>query len=199
MHPASAFRSKDEAFRDRVIAETGFATIFMTTPDGPRAGHTPVEWADGALTFHLARSNALTPHLDGARALAVIQGPDAYVSARWYEAANQVPTWNYVAYEIEGEVSRLPDTELPALLERLSNHHEGRIRDGKPWWMDKLDRKTLDSLLRGIVGFKIRADTIGETVKLSQNKPAETRKALADGLASEGKDALARLMRETIA
>src|SRR3546814_20484884 len=70
--------------------------------------HAPVVLSDDRTTlqFHLARGNALTRHLGGAIALAVVQGPDAYVSASWYAEADQVPTWNYVAIEMEGVVDR---------------------------------------------------------------------------------------------
>ncbi len=200
MHPTAHFRSADTALRDRIIAEHGFAAIFLTTPEGPRVAHTPVEWTaegiGGTLTFHLARSNSLAAHLDGARALAVIHGPDAYISARWYGAANQVPTWNYIAYELEGAVRRLDDSALPALLERLSAQHESRIGAGAPWTMDKLDERALGALLKGIVGFTMAVDTIRETVKLSQNKPSGERDRIIAGLAREGRTAMAQEMRE---
>src|SRR3546814_7960736 len=82
--------------------------------------HAPVVLSDDRTTlqFHLARGNALTHHLGGAIALAVVQGPDAYVSASWYAEADQVPTWNYVAIEMEGVVRKLDDAELVAQLDR---------------------------------------------------------------------------------
>src|SRR5690606_4368551 len=107
----------------------GFAAIFAATPDGPRVAHAPVMLRDdaAALHFHLSRGNGLTKHLDGTTALAVVQGPDAYVSASWYAAADQVPTWNYVAVEMEGTVRRLDDADLVTQLDTLSALHEARI------------------------------------------------------------------------
>src|SRR3546814_12481048 len=88
-------------------------------------GPTPVVLSDDRTTlqFHLARGNALTRHLGGAIALAVVQGPDAYVSASWYAEADQVPTWNYVALAMEGVVRKLDDAELVAQLDTLSAAH----------------------------------------------------------------------------
>src|SRR5690606_6882275 len=107
MHPNPAFRTEDRALLEALIAQVGFGMVFAATPDGPRVAHTPlVSTGDGAVQFHLARANALTRHLPGANALAVVNGPDAYVSPRWYEAPGQVPTWNYVALELEGPVRR---------------------------------------------------------------------------------------------
>ncbi len=196
MHPTSAFRHDDPAFRDSMIRDIGFAAIFLTTPDGPRVGHTPVELTeDHKLRFHLARSNALVPHIDGATVLAVAHGPYAYMSARWYQAANQVPTWNYIAFEMEGRVARMDDSELPGLLDKLSRHYEARVQHGTAWTMDKMEPKALAALLKGIVGFEMTIDAFRETVKLSQNKPAAERGRLIAGLDSEGHHQLASLMR----
>ena len=94
MHPDPQFRSDDRALLEALIDQVGFGMVFLTTPDGPRVAHTPiVSTGNGAIQFHLSRGNALTRHLDGANALAVVNGPDAYVSPRWYEQRDTVPTW----------------------------------------------------------------------------------------------------------
>src|SRR3546814_10936364 len=92
---------------------------------------------NATLRFHLARGNALTRHLDGTTALAVVQGPDAYVSAGWYAATDQVPTWNYVAVEMEGIASKLNAAALPDLLDALSAHHQALIGEPPPWPWDR--------------------------------------------------------------
>jgi len=197
MHPTPAFRYGDTEYRNRLIREIGFATIFLQTADGPHAAHTPVHLTDdNILRFHLARGNALTRHLHGETALAVINGPDAYISARWYDADNQVPTWNYIAYELSGAVKRSDPDGLPALLELLSDHHESQLDHGKPWTMSKMQPEYLEKMLRGIVGFELTVETVRETVKLSQNKPTAERERLAAGLESEGKHEMAKVMRE---
>ena len=196
MHPASKFRHHDPAFRDDMIRRHAFATVFMTLSDGPHAAHTPIELVGpDTLQFHLACHNALTPHLDGSRPLVVVNGPDAYISARWYEADNQVPTWNYVAYELIGPVTRLEEGKMRPFLERLSDHHENRIAEGEPWTMDKMEEGKIAAMMRGIVGFAMTIETVRETVKLSQNKPAAERERLIAGLENEGRADLAQLMR----
>jgi transcriptional regulator len=196
MHPTSHFRSDDTALRDRVIQTVGFAAIFLQTPDGPRVAQTPVEWQPDTLIFHLARHNSLTPHLHDARALVLVEGVDAYISARWYEDPNQVPTWNYISYELEGPVSRLDDTALPGLLERLIARQESRIGHGEPWSIDKMDQQKFERMLRGIAGFEMRVECVRETVKLSQNKTAGQRAGLIAGLEREGRSNMAEAMRQ---
>ncbi|MEO1047190.1 MAG: FMN-binding negative transcriptional regulator [Pseudomonadota bacterium] len=196
MHPAPAFRHANSDYHDRIIRETGFANLFTMTPEGPRVAHTPVVLHPGRrLRFHLARGNILTRTIESEPTLIVINGPDAYISARWYKAANQVPTWNYIALECEGPIQRLDDAELPAFLEALSAEHEARQTQGQPWTMDKMDNNALNALLRGIVGFEMQIKSVRETVKLSQNKPDDERARLIQGLEAEGKDAMAAAMR----
>ena len=197
MHPNPAFRRDDRALHEALIDQVGFGIIFLTTPDGPRVAHTPlVSTGDGAVQFHLARANALTRHLPGATALAVVNGPDAYVSSRWYDDPNKVPTWNYVAIELEGPVRQMEEEGLVGLLETLSSRHEGRIATGgEPWTMDKLTPQAMRAQLRGIVGFEMEVMAWRETVKLSQNQPADERERVAAALEAEGSLGVAELMR----
>jgi transcriptional regulator len=197
MHPNAAFRAADRAVADALIDEIAFAAIFAITPGGPRVAHAPL-LRTGADTFrfHLARGNALTRHLDGAATLAVLQGPDAYISARWYTEPAQVPTWNYVAVEIEGTVRRLDDGELPGLIDALSNVHEARVTHGTPWTMTKMPDAKLQPMLGAITAFELHASDIRTTIKLSQNKSADERERVAAGLDAEGASAMAALVRE---
>lgn len=199
MHPNSAFRSDDRDLFETLIDEVGFGMVFAATPDGPRVAHTPLlSSGDGAVQFHLARGNALTKHLDGTTALALVNGPDGYVSARWYDDPAQVPTWNYIALELEGRVRRMDDEGLLALLEGLSNRHESRIEQGTPWTMDKLPQAKLDGFLTAIVGFEMEVLAWRPTLKLSQNKPAEERARVIAGLEASGSAAIAQLMRTLV-
>jgi len=196
MHPNPAFRSDDRALMEALVDEVGFGMVFATTPDGPRVAHTPLlSTGDGAVQFHLARANALVRHLDGMTALAVVNGPEGYVSARWYDDAEQVPTWNYVALELEGRVRRMSEEGLSGLLEGLSGRHEARILGGEPWTIDKLPAPKLQKLLAGIAGFEMEIQAWRPTLKLSQNKPAEERARVAAGLEAQGSRAIAQLLR----
>ncbi len=195
MHPHPAFRHDDRALLETLIDEIGFGMVFATTPDGPRVAHVPlVSTGDGALQFHLARGNALTRHIDGMTVLAVINGPDGYVSPRWYADQAQVPTWNYIALELEGRVRRMDNDGLLGHMEALSAREEARL-DGPPWTMDKAPEDYIRRLMAGIVGFELEVLAWRETIKLSQNKPAEERERVAAGLDAQGASAIAALMR----
>lgn len=195
MHPNPQFRHPDRALLETLIEQIGFGMVFATTPDGPRVAHVPlVSTRDGALQFHIARGNALTKHLDGMTVLAVINGPDGYVSPRWYSDQGQVPTWNYISLELEGRVRRMDSDGLLGHLESLSAREEARLA-GAPWTMDKSPADYLRKLLAGIVGFELEVLAWRETLKLSQNKPADERERVAAALEANGAAALATLMR----
>lgn len=199
MHPNPAFRNDDRALHEALVEEIGFGMIFAATPDGPRVAHTPLlSTGDGAVQFHLARGNALTRAIESATALIVVNGPDGYVSPRWYADPAQVPTWNYVALELEGRVRRMEREGLRALLEALSARHEARLTVGAPWTMDKMPEAALSRMMDAIVGFEMEVLAWRPTFKLSQNKAPEERERVAAGLEAEGSPAIAQLMRRLV-
>lgn len=195
MHPDPLYRTDDRALCESLIDEIGFGMVFAATPDGPRVAHTPLlSTGDGAIQFHLARGNALARHLEGGTALIVVNGPDAYVSPRWYDNRDTVPTWDYIALELEGRVRRMDDEGLEAFLHAAIEKHEGRL-EGAPWRAEESSEKVWSGLFRGIVGFELEVLAWRPTIKLSQNKPAETRARIASGLEEAGAPALAHLVR----
>ena len=195
MHPNTLFRSDDRALLETLVDEIGFGMVFLTTPDGPRVAHTPLlSTGDGAVQFHLARGNAITRHLDGSTALVVVNGPDAYVSPRWYADRATVPTWDYVSLELEGRVRRMDDDGLEAFLYSVIDRFEGRL-GSEQWSADETPEGIWNGLFRGIMGFEMEILAWRPTLKLSQKKSPEERERIAAGLAENGSPALAHLMR----
>lgn len=195
MHPNPLFRTDDRALMESLVEEIGFGMVFAQTPEGPRVAHTPLlSTGEGAVRFHLARGNALTRHLDGATALIVVNGPDAYVSPRWYANRDTVPTWDYVAIELEGRVRSMDDEGLESFLHAAIAKHEGGL-EGEPWLAEESSEKMWAGLFRGIAGFELEVQAWRPTLKLSQKKSAEERARIADGLEAAGHAALARMVR----
>ena len=195
MHPNPLFRSEDRALLEALIEEVGFGMVFLTTPDGPRVAHTPLlSTGDGAVQFHLARANGVTRHLDGATALITVNGPDGYISPRWYANRDTVPTWDYVALELEGRVRRMAEEGLEGFLYSLIEKHEGRL-GGEAWSAEEASPDMWAKLLRGISGFEMEVLARRPTIKLSQKKSPEERSTIAAGLEGAGSPALAQLIR----
>jgi transcriptional regulator len=195
MHPNPLFRRDDAAADADLVDRIGFGMVFAATPDGPRVAHTPLLMRGmDKVQFHLARGNALARHLESGPALIVVNGPDAYVSPRWYDDRDTVPTWNYVALELEGSVRRMDDAGLETFLHAAIIRHEERL-EGAPWRAEESSPKMWDGLFRGIVGFELAITARRPTMKLSQNKPPQVRAQIADGLDAAGTPVLAEWMR----
>ncbi|MDP1027348.1 FMN-binding negative transcriptional regulator [Sphingomonas sp. KR1UV-12] len=194
MHPAPAFRSDEDWLA--LAGTIGFAHIFLAGAEGLMVVHAPVTRHGDRLRFHVSRANRIAPHLPGAAALVSVQGVDGYVSPNWYAApVDQVPTWNYVAVEIDGIVAPLDEAELLAQLDELAAVHEPRVNPAAPWTRDKTDPARIVALLRGIVGFELTPTAIRGTRKLSQNKTTADRAGTVAGLDAAGNVALAAAMR----
>ncbi|HWK36452.1 FMN-binding negative transcriptional regulator [Sphingomonas sp.] len=196
MHPNPAFHWDDRAAMRQLVAQVGFGALFAATPDGPRVAHLPVVWIDDdTIGLHIARGNGLTRHLDGATALFTVIGPDGYISPDWYGLdADQVPTWNYVAVELEGRIRRMDRDALLAQIDQLSAEQEAPLPK-MPWTRAKADPKKIDAMLNAIVGFRLEVTAWRGTIKLGQNKPAAARLAAADGVEASGRRGIAHWMR----
>lgn len=196
MHPNRAFRA-DHAMLDWA-AGIGLAHIFVMTEEGPAVVHAPVvRHGASALRFHMARGNRAFAALDGARIVASIAGPQGYITPNWYlDGRQQVPTWNYIAVEIEGVARLLDEDALIDQLDALAFEHEPRVIPDNPWTRDKMDEDRFRAMLRAIAAFELSIGAVRETVKLSQNKSADDRASVIAGLVASGNDALAQAMRE---
>jgi transcriptional regulator len=96
----------------------------------------------------------------------------------------------------EGRVRKMAEEGLADFLEALGARQEARIAGGgKAWTPASVPQDYWDKLIRGIVGFELEVLAWRPTLKLSQNKSAEDREAVAAGLEANGAAALAQLMR----
>lgn len=148
MHPNTQFHWDDRAAMRDFVASIGFATLFATTPDGPRAAHLPVVLMGDSVHVHMARGNALARHLHGLDALLVVNGPHAYISPDWYGLGpDEVPTWNYVAVEMEGRAQRLDRPALLAQMDALSAAQEQALAPKTPWARTMADPARVDRMV----------------------------------------------------
>lgn len=160
---------------------------------GLLATHLPVlvdtaEGEFGTVYAHLARANRQWQDLEqGAEALLVFPGADAYVSPSYYpsKADNPkvVPTWNYLAVHAYGPAEVIHDAApLLSIVTRLTERHE-QGRDN-PWQVADAPRDYLDGMLRAIVGIRLPIARLQGARKLSQNRSAQDIAGVREGLAS---------------
>ena len=199
MHPAKPFFETDAARLEALVAEVGLALIVGIEGGRPLCAHAPVLLAEGRLRFHLSAANPLAKALaDGGGVLAVVTGPEAYVSPDWYGLEDQVPTWNYLSAEIEGPVRRLDAQEATALLDDLSAVFEARLAPKPAWTRGKMTPGRFEAMLSGITAFEMRVERLEGVRKLGQNKPAEARLGVAEALEALGETQMSALIRTTL-
>ena len=187
------FTVDDSAEVEAFLAAHPAAQLVTVGPDGsPDATLVPyLRDGDGVgrIVAHLARANEHWRRIeDGAPALLVVSGADAYVSPGWYASKREhgrvVPTWNYSAVHLRGtvHVHDHPDWVLEVVT-GLTDLHESH-RD-EPWAVTDAPAAYVQGQLRAIVGVEILVEQVEAKAKLSQNRSLEDRRGTIAGLDAE--------------
>ncbi len=201
MYVPAHFAADDVAVRE-LLARHGAADLITLTGDGLLAtmlpfAYEPAAGERGALCGHVARNNDQWRKPALGESLAIVRGPDAYVSPSWYAAKAEhgrvVPTWNYVTAHVYG---RLVVHDDPAWVEdvvrRLTAKHESaRVAvpgQAPQWSVDDAPRTFIEGQLRAIVGLELRITRIEAKAKLSQNRPVTDVPGIVAGLSARGDD-----------
>src|SRR5262249_49091999 len=133
---------------------------------------------------HMARANPQWREAEGQTALAVFSGPHAYISPTWYEAAQVVPTWNYVAVHASGTIQILEEpAAVRGIVEKSVQVYERAMP--RPWSFDG-STTFVERLLTQIVGFRLKIEKIEGKWKLNQNHPVERRRKVVRVLRERG-------------
>jgi transcriptional regulator len=190
MHPNPIFRDTNAAQSLSLVRERSFGTLAINADPIPLFAHIPFLLNDDAshVDLHLVRSNpiarALTSGTRGARL--AVTGPDSYISPDWYEVEDQVPTWNYAAVHLTGQLELQPMDTLHALLDRQSVHFENQLLPKPPWTTGKMTPAIMEKMMRMIVPVRLHIDDMQSTWKLGQNKPKQARTKAAKQVIANG-------------
>lgn len=158
--------------------------------DGPVANPVPFDLTpDGQLLrAHLARGNPQLQDLrGGSPALVVFQGEQSYITPNWYATKQAtgkvVPTWNYLMVQARGVPAVIEDAAwLRDQIEALTVQME--TGQPRPWAVSDAPDSYVRSMLRGIVGVEIRINEMRGKWKAGQNKVAEDRAGVRQGLSA---------------
>lgn len=201
MHPNPAFRQEPDFLNLNLVRTRSFGTLCISADPVPMISHIPfrLNEAGTEAQLHLVRSNDIARQVrDATPAVIMVSGPDGYISPDWYDDANQVPTWNYVAVHMHGRLVPDDPGTLREHLETVSEHFETRLPKRR-WTLDKMDADVLDRMMRQILPFRFNVDRVEGTWKLGQNKTAPARENAADELRNSSigheTEALSMLMR----
>ena len=204
MYLPAHFREESREVLHAFMQEYPLAALITQGEGGMDANHIPLllDAEAGVLRGHLARSNpqwqSATPR---AEALAIFHGPSSYISPNWYptkqETGRVVPTWNYTAVHVRGELTVYAEPErLLAFLRDLTAAHEATVNgDTKPWQPEDAPAEYIAGQLRAIVGIELRITGIEGKWKVSQNQPAANREGAAEALDRLGRGNMSHLIR----
>ncbi|MCQ0091083.1 FMN-binding negative transcriptional regulator [Roseovarius sp. M141] len=197
MHPNPVYRGASAVFNLDFARHQGFGMLAVAADGAPLISHIPFILNAGGdvADFHLVRSNPIARMIKTPTpARLAVQGPHSYISPDWYGAEDQVPTWNYVAVHLVGEIALRPQGELRDLLDRQSAVFEDRLAPKTPWTTAKMTPEVLDRMMRQIVPCRMRIAEVHGTWKLNQNKPDPVRESAADHVDAYGMGQEIRLL-----
>ena len=195
-------RNEDRAELLAFMRANSFAVLVTGTGGTLHASHLPVmvrKERQFVLDMHMAKNNPQWQEFFDDEVLVVFSGPHAYVSPRWYEEAERVPTWNYAAVHAYG---------VPRLIEDRKHKHRNQrelVKILDPQWLPKFDAlrpEYVEKMLDGIVNFEIEVTRLETRWKLSQNRSKREMELIAAALDKSNDSAerqLAALTRRHLA
>jgi transcriptional regulator len=171
MYSPAYNRLEDRAELLEFMRANSFVLLVTGTGGTLHASHLPATVHERnqklCLDMHMARNNPQWKEFFDDEVMVVFSGPHAYVSPRWYEEQERVPTWNYAAVHAYGTAK---------LIEERKRKHESQrrlIAVLDPQWLPKFDalrQEYVERMLDGIVNFEIEVTRLETRWKLSQNR-----------------------------
>ncbi|WP_290620699.1 MULTISPECIES: FMN-binding negative transcriptional regulator [unclassified Arsukibacterium] len=193
--PHMAFADKN-ALHD-FIEQHSFGTL-ISTPFF--CSHVPWllqrdEGEHGVLYGHIARQNPHWRQLAQQQVLVTFSGPHGYISPRWYQSDQAVPTWNYAVAQVQGQAELLADAATIAHLAQQVAKYEPDVAAAMAKMPDAYQQK----LAAGIVGVKVTITELAGKLKLGQHRSAADQQGVFSALSANrepGAQALAALMQQ---
>ena len=203
MYSPSYNRVEDRAEVVEFMRANSFVVLVSGTGGELQASHLPaqirVEKEQIILDMHMARANAQWQEFFDEEVMVVFSGPHAYVSPRWYEERERVPTWNYAVVHAYGTPKVIDDRKL----KYESQRRLVALLD--PQWLPRFDDlrpEYVETMLAGIVNFEIPVSRLQTRWKLSQNRSRHEQESIAARLEASSDSlerALAALTRRQLA
>jgi transcriptional regulator len=171
------------------INANGFAMLVSQVDGRPWATHIPLLLdldRDGKdiLTGHMSKANKQWKSFDAnEEVLAVFLGPHSYISSSWYDHEN-VPTWNYVAVHVYGNIRLVEGELLKEQLGKMVDKYEAGLKN--PVSLGSMSKDYLEQEIRGLIAFEIQISEIQAALKLSQNRDEKNYDRILAGLVQKG-------------
>ena len=172
MYIPDIYKNENQEEIKNFIHDNGFAILVNQTNGKLWATHIPLlleEDNDGKsiLVGHISRENPQGESFKtNTNILAIFSGPHSYISSSWYDHEN-VPTWNYTAVHVYGNIKILNLEESINSLKNLVDKYE--INSKNPVRVEDMSKETMRQAI-GIIAFEIEIISIDAVKKMSQNR-----------------------------
>lgn len=184
MYVPEHFRARDAQAPLQFMRTNPFVILVSNNGEGPFATHLPVVIREDGekvlLRGHFAKANPHWRYLEQKpQCLTIFHGPHAFIGAGLYTNRESVPTWNYTAVHLYGDVRlyTAPDSMLGMLHDLIQTFEPEYAQQ----WTG-LSEAYHERMLNQIVGFEIAATRIEAKFKLSQNRLVEDQANVIESL-----------------
>ena len=184
-----------------LIKEFPLACVVVNTEQGLIATHLPlIKKGDDVLLGHISMENEMHKlAVHHQEVMCIFKGNDAYISANYYpskfEDHKKVPTWNYQAVHIYGNIEFFTDKKSKmAAIGLLTKQSEQKTNDATAWKISDAPADYIDLLLKDLIVFEVKISRILAQSKLSQNKEKRDFDAVIQQLQSRGNIGVANSM-----
>jgi transcriptional regulator len=191
MYIPRAHKEERVSVLHKLMEDQPLASLITVGSSGLFASHIPMvleqNGALGQLRCHISRANTQwRDYTQSVEALAIFSGPQHYITPNWYaekqETGKVVPTWNYAVVHAYGYLKIVEDSEwLMSHLARLTSIHEAD--SPVPWKIEDAPAEYIATIIKGIVGLEMTIERLEGKWKVSQNRPEQDRRGVAEGLA----------------
>ncbi len=217
MYPPKYFQTSEEESHklSALITDNPLATLLVNVDKPvPHISHIPfhfAEWAEHTENTTETETKVLVAHVSNQHPLAeklltqkdvlvslVFHGEQGYISPHCHDNAGSnsnisgqvVPTWNYAKVHVTGfaNIIKTPEQKYQQML--ISSQFFEREQK-QPWQLTQMSNNKVQQMLTAITFFKVSIDTFEGRFKLSQNKPEQVKKSIAEKLVQSGKAELA--------
>ncbi|HEV2608876.1 MAG TPA: FMN-binding negative transcriptional regulator [Noviherbaspirillum sp.] len=153
----------------------------------------------GTLRCHVARASGFwrthSPHVE---AMVIFQGPNAYISPRWYvngqKSGKVLPGWNYAVVHAYGRLRVMDDEQwLMAHLANLALPNEAARE--KPWRLDEAPVDFVRAAATHIIGLEMTISELVGKWHVSQHRTPADRESVVAALMEEKKPGAAGIAR----
>ena len=192
MYSPEDFKITDQTIIEEFIAKNPFAILTSEYNGNIEVTHLPINrFKDGKLYGHVSKSNTHANIPSRKEVCFIFTGEHTYISPTYYKSDFNVPTWNYSAVHMYGNVHYIEDiSKTWSLLKEVTDIYEGQ----KGWQLPK--EKSFQDLAQYIRFFEIAVTTVEAKFKFNQNKSDEDISSVIQSLNENNQKDISEFMKK---